>query len=185
METCFRAPPPARHPSSPGPADATPMGEWLGPASRSQPCLDRGGGAGPGTHFRRRSRQNHHCDSRGWLQLAGRLLLVHGAAVQEPARGGVGDRLGTPGGRLANPTYEQVSSGETRQAVPEVGGGGVLDPGDELREACWMCTGTGIDPTPDRGQFCDWGSQYRTAIFYHDERQKRLALASRDAAGAR
>jgi peptide-methionine (S)-S-oxide reductase len=82
---------------------------------------------------------------------------------------------GYTGGRLANPTYEQVSSGQTGHAESvQV----VFDPKtvsyEKLLDIYWH----NIDPTTERGQFCDWGSQYRTAIFYHDERQKRLAFAS-------
>src|SRR5439155_12871184 len=36
-----------------------------------------------------------------------------------------------------------------------------------------------VDPTDDTGQFCDHGDQYRSAIFYHDEEQKRLAEQSK------
>jgi peptide-methionine (S)-S-oxide reductase len=36
-----------------------------------------------------------------------------------------------------------------------------------------------IDPFAKNRQFCDYGSQYRTAIFYHDEEQKKLALQSK------
>ena len=36
-----------------------------------------------------------------------------------------------------------------------------------------------VDPTDNDGQFCDKGSQYRSAIFYHDETQKRLAEESK------
>jgi len=57
----------------------------------------------------------------------------------------------------------------------------VFDPAkvsfSELLEVFWR----NIDPTtPDR-QFCDSGSQYRTAIFYHSEEQKRLAEAAKKA----
>ncbi len=83
---------------------------------------------------------------------------------------------GYTGGTLANPTYEQVSSGRTGHAeAVEM----VYDPSkvsyEKLLEVFWR----NIDPTtPDR-QFCDVGSQYRSAIFYHDEEQKRLAEASK------
>lgn len=38
-----------------------------------------------------------------------------------------------------------------------------------------------IDPTARNRQFADAGTQYRTAIFYHDEEQRRLAEASKEA----
>ena len=78
---------------------------------------------------------------------------------------------GYAGGTKASPTYKEVSSGRTghTEAV-EV----IYDPGSvtygELLEVFWH----NIDPTDGSGQFCDKGSQYRSAIFYRDEEQKRL-----------
>ncbi|GAB4267521.1 MAG: peptide-methionine (S)-S-oxide reductase MsrA [Deferrisomatales bacterium] len=86
--------------------------------------------------------------------------------------------VGYTGGHQANPTYEQVSAGGTGHAeAVEIR----FDPGRvsyrELLEVYWR----NVDPTtPDR-QFCDVGSQYRTAIFYHSEEQRRLAEASKAA----
>ena len=83
---------------------------------------------------------------------------------------------GYTGGQKKNPTYEEVSAGGTGHAESvEV----VFDPArvtyQQLLDVFWK----NIDPTtPDR-QFCDVGSQYRSAIFYHSEEQKRLALASK------
>jgi peptide-methionine (S)-S-oxide reductase len=89
---------------------------------------------------------------------------------------------GYTGGRKVNPTYEEVSAGTTghTEAV-EV----VYDPRkvtyQRLLEVFWR----NIDPTtPDR-QFCDVGSQYRAAIFYHDEAQRRLAEESKQAVAQR
>jgi peptide-methionine (S)-S-oxide reductase len=85
---------------------------------------------------------------------------------------------GYTGGHQKNPTYQQVSTGGTGHAeAVQIR----YDPGkisyDELLSVFWR----NIDPTtPDR-QFCDRGSQYRTAIFYHNEEQKRLAEKSRAA----
>jgi peptide-methionine (S)-S-oxide reductase len=80
--------------------------------------------------------------------------------------------VGYTGGDTANPTYESVSSGTTghTEAI-EVR----YDPGKvsyaELVGIFWR----NVDPTtPDR-QFCDVGSQYRAAIFYHDEEQREIA----------
>lgn len=79
-------------------------------------------------------------------------------------------------GKTKNPSYEQVSSGLTghTEAV-EV----KFDPAkasyEKLLEAFWF----NHDPTYGDRQFCDHGSQYRPAIFYHDDGQKRLAEASR------
>ncbi len=88
---------------------------------------------------------------------------------------------GYTGGHLANPSYEQVSSGETGHAESvQV----VFDPAkvgyDRLLDVFWH----NIDPATPQQQFCDVGDQYRTAIFYHGEEQKRLAIASRDALAA-
>jgi peptide-methionine (S)-S-oxide reductase len=83
---------------------------------------------------------------------------------------------GYMGGKTRNPTYEQVVSGRTGHAeVVQV----EYDPEKvnyaTLLEVFWR----NIDPTQRDGQFCDHGSQYRTAIFYHDEEQRKLALASK------
>jgi peptide-methionine (S)-S-oxide reductase len=85
---------------------------------------------------------------------------------------------GYTGGRTANPTYEQVSSGSTGHAESvQV----VYDPAkvsyEKLLEVFWV----NIDPTTKDRQFCDGGSQYRTAIFYHDEAQRKAAEASKAA----
>jgi peptide-methionine (S)-S-oxide reductase len=85
---------------------------------------------------------------------------------------------GYTGGYKENPTYEQVSSGTTGHAEAiQV----IYDPDkityDQLLEVFWR----NVDPTDGGGQFCDRGSQYRTAIFYHDDEQKRLAERSRQA----
>jgi peptide-methionine (S)-S-oxide reductase len=83
---------------------------------------------------------------------------------------------GYAGGKKKNPTYEDVSTGETGHAeAVEV----VYDPAKvryaKLLEVFWR----NIDPTtPDR-QFCDNGLQYRSAIFYHNKTQKRLAEESK------
>ena len=87
-------------------------------------------------------------------------------------------RAGYTGGTAKNPTYEQVSSGSTGHAEAiEV----VYDPSEvsyeQLLEVFWM----NIDPTTPNRQFADHGSQYRSAIFYHTEEQKRLAEGSKDA----
>jgi peptide-methionine (S)-S-oxide reductase len=83
---------------------------------------------------------------------------------------------GYTGGRVANPTYEQVSAGLTGHAESvEV----TFDPAkvsyNQLLKVFWR----NIDPTTPDQQFCDHGSQYRSAIFYHDEEQKRLAEESK------
>jgi len=90
---------------------------------------------------------------------------------------GVKDTIsGYTGGRIRNPTYEQVSSGGTGhyEAVQIR-----YDPKkvtfEKLLEVFWM----NIDPHDGAGQFCDRGEQYRSAIFFHDEEQRRLAEDSK------
>jgi peptide-methionine (S)-S-oxide reductase len=83
---------------------------------------------------------------------------------------------GYTGGQKLNPTYEEVSSGSTGHAESiEV----TYDPSkisyEKLLDVYWH----NVDPTQANGQFCDIGNQYRTAIFYHDETQHRLAEASK------
>ena len=85
---------------------------------------------------------------------------------------------GIAGGTKQHPTYEEVSAGGTGHAESiEV----VYDPTkisyDKLLDVFWH----NVDPTDAKGQFCDRGNQYRTAIFYHDDTQKRLAEASKQA----
>jgi len=84
-------------------------------------------------------------------------------------------KVGYTGGTAKNPTYEEVSSGTTgHREAAEV----TYDPSkvsyNELLEIFWQ----NIDPTDASGQFADKGSQYKTAIFYHDAEQKRLAEKS-------
>jgi peptide-methionine (S)-S-oxide reductase len=83
---------------------------------------------------------------------------------------------GYMGGHVKKPTYEQVTTGRTGHAeVVQV----EYDPAKvsyaRLLEVFWR----NIDPTQKNAQFCDHGSQYRSAIFHHDVEQKRLAEASR------
>jgi len=81
---------------------------------------------------------------------------------------------GFAGGSELNPTYEQVSSGRTGHAESvEI----TFDPAvisyTKLLDVFWH----NIDPTQARGQFCDHGEQYRSAIFYANDEQKRIAEA--------
>jgi peptide-methionine (S)-S-oxide reductase len=82
------------------------------------------------------------------------------------------------GGNKANPTYHEVSSGSTGHAESvQV----VFDPKkvtyEKLLDVFWVS----VDPTVKDRQFCDSGSQYRTAIFYNDESQRKAAEASKAA----
>lgn len=85
---------------------------------------------------------------------------------------------GYTGGKKPSPTYEAVCSGRSghREAVQVT-----YDPSktsyQELLDVFWRQ----IDPTDPHGQFADRGPQYRTAIYYHSEEQKRLAESSKKA----
>lgn len=90
--------------------------------------------------------------------------------------GVVSTTSGYTGGQKTNPTYEEVSAGGTghTESVQVM-----YDPQKvtytKLLETFWH----NIDPTTPNQQFCDKGHQYRSAIFYHDDRQQRLAEESK------
>lgn len=85
---------------------------------------------------------------------------------------------GYTGGHVVNPTYEQVKSGQTGhyEAVQITFDSAVVSY-QTILDLYWPQ----IDPTDDGGQFHDRGSQYKTAIFYHDEEQELLAKQSKQA----
>jgi peptide-methionine (S)-S-oxide reductase len=85
---------------------------------------------------------------------------------------------GYTGGTKVNPTYQEVSSGTTGHAESvQV----IFDPKkvtyEKLLDTYWVS----VDPTVKDRQFCDSGNQYRTAIFYNDDAQRKAAEASRAA----
>jgi peptide-methionine (S)-S-oxide reductase len=95
--------------------------------------------------------------------------------------GVVSTTSGYMGGHVAKPTYAQVTSGRTGHAeVVQV----QFDPRvvsyAQLVEYFWRT----VDPTVKDAQFCDRGSQYRTAIFVHSDAQRRAAEASKAALAA-
>jgi peptide-methionine (S)-S-oxide reductase len=83
---------------------------------------------------------------------------------------------GYTGGSKKNPAYEEVSAGITGHAESVRV---VFDPSKityaKLLEVFWR----NIDPLQKDGQFCDHGTQYRSAIFYIDDAQKKAAEASK------
>jgi len=83
---------------------------------------------------------------------------------------------GYTGGHTKDPSYEEVSSGTTGHAESSKV---VFDPKkvtyEKLLDVYWH----NVDPFDGDGQFCDRGSQYRPAIFYLDETQKKAAEASK------
>ncbi|MBI4764024.1 MAG: peptide-methionine (S)-S-oxide reductase MsrA [Deltaproteobacteria bacterium] len=83
---------------------------------------------------------------------------------------------GYTGGQKKNPTYEEVSAGGTGHAESvQI----VYDPAKVTYEMLLDIFWHNIDPTTKDRQFCDEGHQYRSAIFYHNEEQLRLALQSK------
>jgi peptide-methionine (S)-S-oxide reductase len=83
---------------------------------------------------------------------------------------------GYTGGHKLNPTYEEVSSGTTghTEAIEIAYDPSVISY-SKLLDIFWH----NVDPTVKDRQFCDVGTQYRSAIFYQNGEQKRLAEASK------
>jgi peptide-methionine (S)-S-oxide reductase len=93
-------------------------------------------------------------------------------AIFQELKGVLKATAGYSGGHVANPSYEEVCTGVTGHAeCLQV----VYDPSvisyDELLEVFWECH----DPTSLNRQGNDAGTQYRSAIFYHNEAQKEKA----------
>jgi len=94
----------------------------------------------------------------------------------EKVPGVIGATSGYVGGKVKNPSYEQVSSGMTghTEAVQVT-----FDPSkvsyEKLLDVFWL----NHDPTVTDRQFCDGGTQYRPGVFYLNDQQKRLAEASK------
>ncbi|MGM0451764.1 MAG: peptide-methionine (S)-S-oxide reductase MsrA [Thermodesulfobacteriota bacterium] len=96
--------------------------------------------------------------------------------------GVVSTEAGYAGGDVAEPTYEQVSAGNTGHAESlQVTYNPDKIDYSRLLEVFWR----NIDPVDAGGQFCDRGSQYRSAIFYHNEQQKKLAEKSKEEIASR
>jgi len=127
---------------------------------------------------------------RGWAQEGGKAMEQNAKATfaggcfwcMEPPfeklEGVKSVTSGYTGGKEKNPTYQQVSWGKTGHAeAVEI----IYDPKaieyKVLVDVFWR----NIDPTQANGQFADKGKQYRTAIFYHNEEQKRIAEESKKA----
>ena len=83
--------------------------------------------------------------------------------------------VGYTGGHTKNPTYEEVCTGQTGHAEAiQI----VYDPSKVSYERILDIFWRNIDPATKNRQFCDVGTQYRTAIFYHTEAQKGEAESS-------
>lgn len=144
--------------------------------------------------------RTHQSDTYQWkvasLLIAGALLAAPGVATDretayatlaagcfwcieadlEKIEGVVSVISGYTGGTVANPTYQQVSTGTTghTEAVRVVFDPRVISY-EELLAIFWR----NVDPTVADRQFCDIGEQYRAGIFYHDEGQRQAAEKSR------
>src|SRR3989449_5341447 len=83
--------------------------------------------------------------------------------------------VGYAGGRVPHPSYDQVSTGRTGhlESVQVVYDAQRISYA-RLVDAFWH----DIDPTQADGQFCDHGPEYRTAVFYRDSAERRVAEAS-------
>ena len=96
----------------------------------------------------------------------------------DPVPGVVKTTSGYIGGQLANPSYKEVSAGGTGHTEAlEV----LYDTTKVSYQALLKVFWHNVDPTDAGGQFCDRGSQYRSGIFYRDDEQKALAMASKKA----
>ena len=84
--------------------------------------------------------------------------------------------VGYTGGHTDNPTYEEVSMGDTghTEAI-EITFDPKVTPYEQLLKVYWH----NIDPTVENAQFVDHGTQYRSSVFYHSDEQKRLAEESK------
>lgn len=95
-------------------------------------------------------------------------------AVYEQLNGVIGVESGYAGGAVPSPTYEQVCTGRTGHAeVVQV----TFDPEVITFEDLLGVFFTIHDPTTLNRQGADVGTQYRSAIFYHDEKQRTVAEA--------
>jgi peptide-methionine (S)-S-oxide reductase len=94
----------------------------------------------------------------------------------DKVKGVLSTTSGYIGGRVANPTYRQVSDGVTGHAeAVEI----VYDPSVVTYEALLDHYWKNVDPFSANRQFCDVGSQYRPEIFVHDAAQRAAAEASK------
>ena len=96
--------------------------------------------------------------------------------VFEKVEGALSATSGYMGGTVANPSYEEVSAGRTGHAESvEI----VYDPAkvsyQKLLDAFWH----NVDPITPNAQFCDHGNQYRSAVFFQTDEEKRVSDTSK------
>lgn len=97
-------------------------------------------------------------------------------AIFKRLKGIISVKPGYAGGNVENPSYEQVSSGKTGHAeCIQIEFDSDIIPFEKILEVFWHTH----DPTTLNQQGNDIGTQYRSAIFYHDEKQKEEALKSK------
>lgn len=90
--------------------------------------------------------------------------------------GVINTRAGYTGGKKENPSYQDVSTGKTSHVeAVEITFNPAVISYERLLEIFWQ----NIDPTLTNQQFADKGTQYRTAIFYYNECQKKIAEKSK------
>lgn len=96
--------------------------------------------------------------------------------IFDPVNGVQQTVVGYTGGQTVNPSYEEVSFGNTGhfEAIKIIYDPAVVSY-QKLLDLYWR----NIDPTDASGQFCDRGQSYQTAIFYSNEQQQRDAKASK------
>ena len=83
--------------------------------------------------------------------------------------------VGFSGGKTANPSYKEVTNGGTgHYEVVQVDYDPAIVSYEQLLDIFWR----NIDPLDSGGQFCDRGNSYLTAIFTHDNQQRRAASSS-------
>jgi peptide-methionine (S)-S-oxide reductase len=97
-------------------------------------------------------------------------------AIYRKLPGVVDTAVGYMGGDVDNPTYKQVCTDRTGHAeVVHIEYDPTKVSYEQLLEVFWKCH----DPTQVNRQGPDWGTQYRTVVFYHSEAQKQTAEASK------
>ncbi len=96
----------------------------------------------------------------------------------DQVEGVISTTSGYIGGHKTDPTYQEITQGGTGHAeAVQI----VFDPSRVSYEKLLNIFWRSIDPTVKNRQFCDRGSQYRSGIFYQNDAQKKLALASKEA----